>query len=132
MSGLAPLLKRGDLAGARRLAGTFAARFPQSQLKAEIRLIEARAAAQEGKHDEAVEILARVDILSAEFHRLAGKTLVDQGALCATIVTSLTMDRALEMLVRAITDGSQPPEHTFVEAYSYPSVEQLARKWRAS
>jgi ABC-type sugar transport system substrate-binding protein len=60
------------------------------------------------------------------------RPLVDQGALCATIVTSLTMDRALEMLVRAITDGSQPPEHTFVEAYSYPSVEQLARKWRAS
>jgi ribose transport system substrate-binding protein len=60
------------------------------------------------------------------------KPLVDQGALCATVVTSLTLDRALEMLARAMTDGSQPLEHTFVEAYSYPSVEELARKWKAS
>jgi ribose transport system substrate-binding protein len=60
------------------------------------------------------------------------RPLVDQGALCAVVVTSLTMDRAVEMLTRAITDGSQPPEHTFVEAYSYPSIEQLAKKWKAS
>jgi ribose transport system substrate-binding protein len=60
------------------------------------------------------------------------KPLVDQGALCATVVTSLTMDKAVEMLARAITDGSQPPEHTFVEAYSYPTIETLAKKWRAN
>ncbi len=60
------------------------------------------------------------------------RPLVDQGALCAVVVTSLTMDRAVEMLTRAMTDGSQPPEHTFVEAYSYPSIEQLAKKWKAS
>jgi ribose transport system substrate-binding protein len=58
------------------------------------------------------------------------RPLVDQGALCAVVVTSLTMDRAVEMLNRAMTDGSQPPEHTFVEAYSYPSLEQLAKKWK--
>jgi hypothetical protein len=46
-------------------------------------------------------------------------------------VTSLTMDRAVEMLARSLADGSQPPEHTFVEAYSYPSVEDLATKWKA-
>ena len=50
-------LDRGDLKGARRLAGTFAARFPQSPLRFEVRLIEARAAALEGKHDEAVALL---------------------------------------------------------------------------
>ena len=60
------------------------------------------------------------------------RPLVDQGALCAAVVTSLTMDRAVEMLARALTAGSQPPEHTFVEAYSYPVVEELARKWKAS
>jgi ribose transport system substrate-binding protein len=60
------------------------------------------------------------------------KPLVDQGTLCAAVVTSLTLDRAVEMLARAMTDGSQPPEHTFVEAYSYPSVEALAKKWKAS
>ncbi len=60
------------------------------------------------------------------------RPLVDQGALCATVVTSLTMDKAVEMLAAAMTNGLQPPEHTFVEAYSYPSVEQLAKKWKAS
>jgi ribose transport system substrate-binding protein len=60
------------------------------------------------------------------------RPLVDQGALCATVVTSLTMDRAVEMLAAAMSSGLQPPEHTFVEAYSYPSVEQLAKKWKAS
>ena len=50
-------LDRGDLASARRLAGNFVTRFPQSRLNPEVRLIEARAAAREGKHDEAVTIL---------------------------------------------------------------------------
>lgn len=60
------------------------------------------------------------------------RPLVDQGMLCAAVVTSLTMDRAVEMLARALADRSQPPEHTFVEAYSYPRVEQLAAKWKDS
>jgi ribose transport system substrate-binding protein len=58
------------------------------------------------------------------------KPLVDQGSLCAAVVTSLTMDRAVELLARAMTNGSQPPEHTFVDAYSYPSLEDLAKKWK--
>jgi ABC-type sugar transport system substrate-binding protein len=60
------------------------------------------------------------------------KPLVDQGTMCAAVVTSLTLDRAVEMLARALWEGSQPPEHTFVDAYSYPSVEALAKKWKAS
>lgn len=59
------------------------------------------------------------------------RPLVDQGSLCAAVVTSLTMDRAVDMLARALTNGVQPPEHTFVEAYSYPSVEELAKKWQS-
>jgi ribose transport system substrate-binding protein len=60
------------------------------------------------------------------------RPLVDQGSLCASVVTSLTMDRAVGMLARSLADKSQPPEHTFVEAYSYPSVEDLATKWKAA
>ncbi|MGB9069129.1 MAG: substrate-binding domain-containing protein [Candidatus Acidiferrales bacterium] len=60
------------------------------------------------------------------------RPLVDQGLLCASVVTSLTMDRAVEMLARSLADGSQPPEHTFVEAYSYPSVEDLATRWKGA
>jgi TolA-binding protein len=50
-------LDRGDLAAVRRLTRSFAKQFPQSPLKLEMRLIEARAAAREGKHDDAVAIL---------------------------------------------------------------------------
>jgi ABC-type sugar transport system substrate-binding protein len=56
------------------------------------------------------------------------KPLVDQGVLCAAVLTSLTMDKALEMLTQAMRDGSQPPEQTFVAAQSYPSLEQLAQR----
>lgn len=56
------------------------------------------------------------------------RPLVDQGSLSAAVVTSLTMDRAVEMLVRAMKECLQPPENTLVDAYSYPSVEELARK----
>ncbi|HLJ27535.1 MAG TPA: substrate-binding domain-containing protein [Candidatus Angelobacter sp.] len=56
------------------------------------------------------------------------KPLVDQGVLTAAVATSLTMDVALEMLVRALKTGTQPPEHTFVQTSSYPSLEDLSRK----
>jgi len=56
------------------------------------------------------------------------KPLVDQGALRAAVLTSLTMDTALAMLVQALRDGTQPREQTFVEAQSYPSLEELGKK----
>lgn len=52
---------------------------------------------------------------------------VDQREWCAAVVTSLTMDRALEMLVGATMDGLMPPEQTLVDAYSYPHVDDLAK-----
>jgi ABC-type sugar transport system substrate-binding protein len=55
------------------------------------------------------------------------KPLVDARTLRAAVFTSLTMDKSLEMLVRALRDGSQPPEQTFVEAQSYPALEVLAK-----
>jgi ribose transport system substrate-binding protein len=56
------------------------------------------------------------------------KPLVDQGVLHAAVLTSVTMDVGLEMLVRAMRDRSQPKEQTFVEAHSYPTLEELAKK----
>jgi TolA-binding protein len=50
-------LDRGDPTAARRLAGRFPARFPQSPLAPQVRLVDARAAAAQGKHAEAVAIL---------------------------------------------------------------------------
>jgi tetratricopeptide (TPR) repeat protein len=50
-------LDGGDPGKARELAGGFAARFPGSSLEAEVRLLEARAAAALGKTKEAIAIL---------------------------------------------------------------------------
>jgi len=56
------------------------------------------------------------------------KPLVDQGVLRAAVLTPLTMDMALEMLVQAMKEGSQPQEKTFVEAHSYPNLDELAKR----
>jgi ribose transport system substrate-binding protein len=58
------------------------------------------------------------------------RPLVAQGVLTAAVVTSLTLDKAVEILARAMTDGRQPQEQTFVEAYSYPTLEELAKNWK--
>lgn len=55
------------------------------------------------------------------------KPLLDAGTLNAAIITSLTMDTAIEMLVRHIQNGSQPPAQTFVKAWSQPTLEDLAK-----
>lgn len=56
------------------------------------------------------------------------KSLVDHGTLRAAVLTSLTTEKALDMLAHAIKQGSQPPEHTAVEARSYPAFDELAKK----
>jgi ribose transport system substrate-binding protein len=55
------------------------------------------------------------------------RPLVAQGVLAAAVVTSLTMDKAVEMLARAMIEGKQPQEQTFVEAYSYPELAELGK-----
>lgn len=55
------------------------------------------------------------------------RPLVAQGVLTGAVVTSLTLDKAIEMLARAMAEGKQPQEQTFVEAHSYPNLEELAR-----
>jgi ABC-type sugar transport system substrate-binding protein len=56
------------------------------------------------------------------------KPLVDNGTLAAAIITSVTMDVALEMLAKGIQNGLQPAEHIFLPASSYPLLEALSRK----
>lgn len=54
------------------------------------------------------------------------KPLVGAHVLAAAVVTSVTMELALGMLVRAIDTQIQPPERTIVDAGSFPELEQLA------
>ena len=57
------------------------------------------------------------------------KQLVDSGTLTAAIVTSVTLDTAIEMLVRHLPTRSQPPQQTFVKAWSLPSLDDLIKKY---
>ena len=58
------------------------------------------------------------------------KPLLEDGTLAAAVVTSLTMDTALQMLVPAMQSGSQPPEYTYVPAWSSPSLEELTDRYK--
>ncbi|MBZ5503495.1 MAG: substrate-binding domain-containing protein [Acidobacteriia bacterium] len=56
------------------------------------------------------------------------KPLVNNHVLAAAVITSLTMELAMEMLVRAIEKRVQPPERSLVEASSYPDLAKLAAR----
>ena len=57
------------------------------------------------------------------------KQLVDSGTLTAAIVTPVTLDTALEILVRHLQTRSQPTLQTFVKAWSQPSLDDLIKKY---
>jgi len=57
------------------------------------------------------------------------KQLVDSGTLTAAIVTPVTLDKALEILVRHLQTRSQPQQQTFVKASSEPSLDDLIKKY---
>jgi ABC-type sugar transport system substrate-binding protein len=56
------------------------------------------------------------------------RPLVDGRILTAAVITAVTMDLALKILVRAIETQVQPPERSVVEASSFPDLEKLAAK----
>jgi len=56
------------------------------------------------------------------------KPLVDAGVLAAAVVTSVTMEVALKLLVRAIETQVLPAERNVVEATSYPDLKQMAAR----
>lgn len=53
------------------------------------------------------------------------KPLVDERALTAAVISSVTMELALRMLVRAIETQIEPPERSIVDASSYPELDKL-------
>jgi ribose transport system substrate-binding protein len=61
------------------------------------------------------------------------KPLIDGGLLTAAVITSVTMELALKMLVRALQTKVQPPERSTVEASSLPGLDKLtARRSKVS
>jgi len=61
-----------------------------------------------------------------------GQAWVNQGILAATVVAPSTTPLALNLLVRALESGTQPPERSYIELKSYPSLEDLRAKVRLS
>ncbi len=68
-----------------------------------------------------------VDGLAAE-----GRAWVDQGILAATVISLTTTQVAVQMLVRAIRDGVQPPLRTLIDLASYPALHDLAAKGKVA
>jgi ribose transport system substrate-binding protein len=64
-----------------------------------------------------------VDGLPAE-----GQAWVNEGVLAATVVALTTTRVAIQMVVRALTDGVPAPERTLVELESYQSLEELSAR----
>jgi ribose transport system substrate-binding protein len=60
-----------------------------------------------------------------------GQAWVNQGILAATVVAPTTTQVAIELLARAFEKGTQPPIRSLIELRSYPSIEELARKFTA-
>ena len=56
------------------------------------------------------------------------KPLVDSRVLTAAVVSSVTMDLALKLLVRALDSQVQPPERSIAEVSSLPELEKLTGK----
>jgi len=54
------------------------------------------------------------------------KPLVDRRIFAAAVVTSVTMELALRLLVRTIESKGRAPERSVVEVASYPELEKLA------
>jgi ribose transport system substrate-binding protein len=59
---------------------------------------------------------------------MAGQKWVSKGWLAATIYVPTLAGKAIELLAKAIQDGTQPPEHTVIGSYSIPPLEALSRR----
>ena len=55
-----------------------------------------------------------------------GQAWVREKLLTATIHIPLLTGQAMEMLAKAIRDGTQPPEHSLTKSFSIPPLESLA------
>jgi ribose transport system substrate-binding protein len=59
-----------------------------------------------------------------------GQEWVRRGLLKATIITAAAAGTALEILAKAVTSGSMPPDRTLIPPRSFPAIEELTRKGR--
>src|SRR5580700_5525662 len=61
-----------------------------------------------------------------------GQEWVRRGLLKATIITAPAAGTALEILVKAVTSGSMPPDRTAIPPRSFPAIDDLGAKGNGS
>jgi len=61
-----------------------------------------------------------------------GQDWVRRGLLKATIITAPAAGTALEILAKAVNSGSMPPDRTLIPPRSFPAIEDLGGKKKAS
>jgi len=61
-----------------------------------------------------------------------GQEWVRRGLLKATIITAPAAGTALEILAKAVNSGSMPVDHTLIPPRSFPAIEELEDKKKAS
>jgi ABC-type sugar transport system substrate-binding protein len=61
-----------------------------------------------------------------------GQDWVRRGLLSATVVTPATAGTAVEVLVQAARDGSEPPERSQIPPVSFPPIRELTLKPRST
>jgi ribose transport system substrate-binding protein len=59
---------------------------------------------------------------------MAGQKWVGKGWLAATIYVPPLAGKAIELLAKAIQEGTQPPEHTVTGSFSIPPLDALATR----
>ncbi len=136
-SNLNPKMLKGDWteAGAYRAVKSWLALSTSQHLH--IRAIgcqnDAMAMGARRAFEEVPEIQARKDWLSLPFTGVdglpkTGQEWVRRGLLAATIVVPPTMGLALEMMIKAIRTGVQPPPRTLNKPIPYPPLEEMVVK----
>jgi ABC-type sugar transport system substrate-binding protein len=87
----------------------------------------ARKAIEECPHIQRTGWL-KVPFLGCDGLPKTGQEWVRRNLLTATVFIPPNADQAMEMMVRSIETGAQPPERTFTLARSIPAIEALAER----
>jgi ribose transport system substrate-binding protein len=92
----------------------------------------ARKAVHDIASNEDRQNLIKLPFLGCDGVASVGQAQVRRGALAATVIVPALTGPALQLLVETTRTGVQPIERTLIPAASFPPVEQLAAKFRAS
>jgi ABC-type sugar transport system substrate-binding protein len=87
----------------------------------------ARKAIEECPHIQR-ESWLKVPFLGCDGLPKTGQEWVRSNLLTATVFIPPNADQAIEMMLRAIETGAQPPERTYTPAKSIPAIEALAER----